>query len=291
MDLKRIRTTIVTTLFSEDSLIDRIVLKGGTALELAHGIAERGSVDIDVSLRNDFAPDELTAISETFRRILADRFDAEGMVVFGYRFSEKPPPRADDPTPWWGGYKVEFKLIGRDRYEQLRHDPDPQALYREAQVIDPHSNRRTFSIDISKHEFCEERVAVEMDGYRIWAYTLEALAFEKLRAICQQMSEYPQIHEGRKRPRARDFYDIYEIISQSGIDLALPENLDLCRDIFEAKRVPLRLLSRIGEDETGEFHRIDWDEVAPNIPYSIEFDTCFEAVVYEVERLEPLWNE
>jgi hypothetical protein len=58
---------------------------------------------------------------------------------------------------------------------------------------------------------------------------------EKLRAICQQMPEYT--HRTRHSGRARDFYDIYCVVTELGIDLGSEENLELARRIFAAKQV------------------------------------------------------
>ncbi len=75
-DLHLIRTTIITALFSDDRLVKRLVVKGGNALELVHGIAQRGSIDVDLSMPDEFAADELEEAEQTFKRVLTDRFDA-----------------------------------------------------------------------------------------------------------------------------------------------------------------------------------------------------------------------
>ena len=113
-------------------------------------------------------------------------------------------------------------------------------------------------------------------------------ALEKLRAVCQQMPEYKPLRN--KRPRGRDFYDIYAIIAKRGIDLALPENTTLCSHIFEAKKVPLSLLSKI--PETREYHRPDWEKVVISATEDVfDFDFYFDFVSGEIMKLKSLWNE
>lgn len=91
-------------------------------------------------------------------------------------------------------------------------------------------------------------------------------------------------------PRARDFYDIYAIVTRRAVDLSLPENLELFRHIFGAKRVPLALLARISESR--EFHRPDWDAVRDSVQGVVfEFDIYFDFVLDQVSRLEALRNE
>lgn len=283
MDPAEIRKHVIIAVFSDDLLMEKLVLKGGNALELVHGIISRGSVDIDLSLHEDF--EDSDDAKNRFSRALADRFDSAGFIVFDFKFQNIPPDDIDDKTPWWGGYKIEFKLIGKEKYANL--GGDLSTLQREAQVIDTMQGRK-FRIELSKHEYCNGKMEVEYEDYMIYVYTVEMCALEKLRAICQQMSEYKPLRN--KRPRGRDFYDIYAIITKLGIDLALPENIVLCRYIFGAKQVPLNLIPKI--TETREYHRTDWENVVISAIEDVhEFDFYFDFVVGELKKLKTLWNE
>ena len=114
------------------------------------------------------------------------------------------------------------------------------------------------------------------------------IAIEKLRAVCQQMPEYP--HRGQRAARARDFFDIYRVVTEFRIDLAGEDNLELARRIFAAKEVPLRLLDKIGGQR--EFHRPDWDAVKASVTGRLEeFDFYFDFVLTAATRLKTLWVE
>lgn len=91
-------------------------------------------------------------------------------------------------------------------------------------------------------------------------------------------------------PRARDFFDIHLIVSKTGVDLTAKEHLELTRQVFAAKEVPLQLLKRI--DEFREFHRPDWESVraATRAPLK-EFDFYFDFVVSIANSMKSLWNE
>lgn len=54
MDLADIRRTVIMAIFADDLLMEKLVLKGGNALELVLGLVTRGSVDIDLSMAGDF---------------------------------------------------------------------------------------------------------------------------------------------------------------------------------------------------------------------------------------------
>jgi hypothetical protein len=90
--------------------------------------------------------------------------------------------------------------------------------------------------------------------------------------------------------RARDFYDIHRTITKLGIDLASEANLELSRQIFEVKQVPLSLLPKIVEQR--EFHRQDWPAVKATAGDPVqEFDFYFDFVLNQIERLKALWVE
>ena len=101
MDFEAIRRVTITALFSDDMLMEHLVLKGGNALTLVYGISDRTSLDLDFSLETDF-PDLEDARRRLFHAI-RDRFDAAGYVVFDEVLEPKPRLDAEDEKPWWGG--------------------------------------------------------------------------------------------------------------------------------------------------------------------------------------------
>ena len=148
------------------------------------------------------------------------------------------------------------------------------------------NKRRVFTVDLSKHEYTQGREEHDLDDYTIYVYTPEMIVIEKLRAICQQMPEYP--HMGRASARARDFFDIYETVTRRVIDLTSSENIERLHHIFEAKEVPLSLLAKVGDFR--EFHRPDWPSVQESVAGGkVEsFDFYFDFVLGEIERLKAL---
>lgn len=282
MKFEEIRRLTITALFADDTLSEQLVLKGGNALTIVHKIGDRTSLDLDFSMAEDF-PD----LEEAKRKIFAtlrDRFDSAGYVVIDERLEVKPDLRgAEDKKPWWGGYELKFKLIAKDKYDQMRATPNKLSINA---LVTGLRQERTFKVDLSKHEFTDGKVKFELDDYVIYVYTPEMIALEKLRAICQQMSEYP--HKSRSTPRARDFFDIHLIVTKLKIDLATAENLSLLENIFEAKEVPLELLDNV--DAYRELHRQDWEDVKASVGKEIEvFDFYFDFVLEQISHLKLLW--
>ena len=54
MTFDQVRKRTIIALFSDDQLMDQLVLKGGNALSLIHGVSSRTSPDLDFSLTGDF---------------------------------------------------------------------------------------------------------------------------------------------------------------------------------------------------------------------------------------------
>jgi len=280
VDLADVRRLVIIAMFSDDVLFGKLVLKGGNAISLIYKYGARGSLDVDFSIEGEFEDTEDAARRIT--RALTDRFDAAGFIVFDCTFGPRPlTPSVDNPR--WGGYRIQFKIIERDKHRRFNGELD--SIRRNATVIGP-LQQRVFTIDISRWEFCEGKTETKLEEFTIYVYTPSMLAIEKIRAICQQMPEYPI--RVAKTARARDFYDVCVIIEESKIDLAHPENLELVRQIFGAKEVPLELMGLI--EKYREFHRQDWPSVEATVGQELKpFDFYFDFTLDVVKKLESLW--
>ncbi len=281
MDLNDIRKTIIAAIALDDKLFDLLVFKGGNALELAHAIGHRSSLDMDFSMEEDVQ--DAHEIEERLFRALRERFDLVGLVIFDERFG--PRPRERKPGIRWGGYTAEFKLISREEYRGLNGDLD--SIRRQAIKLGPDHLRR-FKIEISAYEYTDGKVPVKIGGYTAYVYTIEMIAVEKLRAICQQSPNYPL--RRHPTPRARDFYDIYAAVSEGGVDISSSHTLDLIRPVFAAKSVDLLLIREIHEHR--EFHRADWLSVQNAVRVRLrQFDFYFDFLLAQIENLDSLWVE
>lgn len=282
MDLAEIRRLVIVAMFSDDILFEKLVLKGGNAISLVYRYGARGSLDVDFSIDGEFG--DLDDTAKRISRALADRFAAAGFVVFDYTFGPRPQVRGE-VGPTWGGYRIQFKIIERKKFEEL--GGEREAIRRAAAVIGP-EQQRTFTIDISKWEYCEGKVEAVLDEFTIYVYSPAMLAIEKIRAVCQQMEEYQL--RSQKTARARDFYDVYVILEESRIDLAAAVNRDLIRAIFASKEVPIQLMGLIGNYR--EFHRLDWPSVESTVAGTLQpFDFYFDYVVQLARNLEAFGEE
>jgi hypothetical protein len=270
MNPSSIRRHVIRALFADPDLCERFVIKGGNALALIHEVVDRASLDVDVSIEQDL--DDLVATGQRLEAALRSEFDPLELVVIDFSLTSVPPALSEDRKTWWGGYRLEFKIVPRMLHEE--HVSDPAALRRRALTINPMQGR-TIRVDISRGEWCAGKIRRDLDGRTIFVYTEEMCVVEKFRALCQQLPVYRQPLQSRPVPRARDFFDIYTVVTRRGVDLLLPENLDLFRLIFPAKRVPVELLREI--QTTRQLHETDWPAVIAAVPGRVaSFETYFD---------------
>lgn len=285
--LEKIKRLTVVSMFSDEELEEDLVLKGGNAMDLVHRLSSRASMDLDFSMQHDFA-DGVDKFRARVERALQRTFKPEGYEIFDVKMQEKPDLISDDMKDFWGGYGVEFKIIGTALYQA--HKDDIAALRRHAINI---GQGKKFLIDISRFEYTVGKQEVDLDGYRIYVYTAEMIVCEKLRAICQQLPDYASIirRSYAGKARARDFLDIHVLVNATGIDLTTPQNQELLTEMFKAKRVPLQYLGQLKDQRS--FHQADFASVVATVKEGLElesFDYYFDFVLGLVEKLEPLWN-
>jgi len=139
---------------------------------------------------------------------------------------------------FWGGYSVPFKLIeSADTTRSRALD----VMRRKAIHFGP---KGKFEIDISKFEYCPTNRPQKSRVAR-FSLTPGDVVCEK---IASYLSADARIRTDRERTRrgaarARDFVDIRVLIERFSIELAHPDNLDLLRRTFAAKKAPLGLLA------------------------------------------------
>ena len=282
--LERIKKLSIIAMFSDDYLMDILVLKGGNAIDIVYGIASRSSLDLDFSIATEFNRVEMSLMKSRFEKTLNRVFDEAGYRVFDIKFGERPEDSGPDVPPFWGGYRLEFKLIDKIKYAELENDV--QRLRLSAVDVGPGA-RKTYRIEISKREYCDGKNAKELDDYTVYVYTPTMIVFEKIRAICQQMPEYSEsLGKSYETARARDFFDIHTVVEHFNINLTTSENLNLLRVIFKAKQVPVNLIGKIKEFR--EYHRPDFiaveNTVKPNIRIK-DFDYYFDYVINKCNEL------
>lgn len=280
--LDRVKRLAVMAMFSDDGL--ELVLKGGNAMALIHKLTSRESVDLDFSMQHDFT-DGLEMMKARISRALDRTFQPAGYMPFDVDMAKAPSHISSDMASFWGGYEVEFKLVTLEKY--ATHENNRDQMRREALSF---GRGKKFLIDISPFEYVADKQETDLDGYRIYVSSTMMIACEKLRAICQQMEAYgPIVKRSERRrggQRARDFFDIYTLVEGQGLDLTASKAIDMTREMFALKRVPLEFLGQIGEQR--EFHLQGFQSVQATVAPGVElqkFDFYFDYVVNLATRV------
>lgn len=288
--LRQIRKLAIIAIFSDDELMNRLVLKGGNALDIAYAMSSRASIDLDFSMSDQFSPEEIVEVERRFKETLDQTFGPIGYTVFDFTFEERPSETTPDMADFWGGYRIEFKIIRTKKYKEL--GDHPASRRRLAEEVAP-SGSKKLRIEISKFEYCESKMQTELDDFTIYVYTPQLIVVEKLRSICQQMPEYGEIVKSQSQsPRPKDFLDIWATIEHFRVDLSAEQSGQLVRRSFEAKKVPLTLISKIPESRA--YHAAAFDAVKDTVYSGIDlqdFDFYFDYVVRQCEKLKALWIE
>jgi predicted nucleotidyltransferase component of viral defense system len=279
MDYLETRKLILYALYSDKILHDLLVLKGGNALSLVYNIGGRTSLDLDFSINNDF--DNIEDISKRIEKTLTDTFSSHNILVFDYIFSKKPKKTEQE---WWGGYHAEFKLIPISLAQELEFKHN--LLQRQSLTIDPGSDKRKYTIEISKFEFIDNPTHKNFEGVDIKIYPPLLLAAEKLRALLQQHNSYTQISKETKRSRGRDLYDIWAICDYFAIKL--DAHIDTIEAVFDAKKVDMLLLNDLKSLKS--LHRETWGDVENSVVNFIEsYDYYFDYVDKIAKNLYSRW--
>ncbi len=276
LDLENVRRAVIRALAADDRLGDLLVLKGGNALRLVHQLGIRTSQDLDYSIEGDLDPSDVT---DRIERALKAEFQREGYVPFDVHIEKKPviPPEVDQ-RPEWGGWRVHFKLISRQRLSEYGQNI---AKLRD-HAITLYEGKKSFRIDISRYEYVEPADDVEFEGFPLRVYSRAMIVYEKLRAVCQQMAGYEYV--AHPTPRPRDFVDICSVLDSSK-DEVLAQR-ELLEKVFEAKRVPVGFL--LGLPDVYEFHNSAWQKVADELGDGSHFRPYFDRVLSFVDELQPL---
>jgi hypothetical protein len=286
--LDRIKVWAVQAMFSDDDLLEQLVLKGGNAMALVHQISARSSVDLDFSLQQDFG-DDFSNIEERISRVLTETFRSNGFEVFDFKMLEKPKAISDDMKHFWGGYGLEFKLASADVYSQYSSNLDE--LRNRAINL---GQGPKFLIDISRFEYVGGKQKVDFDGYVIYVYSPEMIVCEKLRAICQQLPEYgPIIKRGRPgSARPKDFVDIFVLMDALKLDLTTETVRETLVSMFAMKMVPMEFLGKV--PDSYEFHLTGFSSVKDTVAsdFKLEaFDFYFKYTLTLIDQLKPFWHK
>jgi hypothetical protein len=191
---------ILKSLASSNELKDVLIYKG--ALILNHRLGtSRMSLDIDTNLNQDFIvagphkEDRKEYLKKTLSKAINKYFERQEPVRFKLENINirRSPPRIDHPLGW-DAYTIKINIMD-NQYRNIRNLP-------------------ALTIDVAAPEALSEYSVsdIDLDGYKVKAYTLERIAGEKLRAFLSTLPAYrAKVSKPGEAVRVKDLYDIVRI--------------------------------------------------------------------------------
>jgi predicted nucleotidyltransferase component of viral defense system len=238
MKIEDVITEVVIAVFGSPQLADLLILKGGSAMRMFDNQNTRLSIDADFSIEDVLT--EADPVFEEMERCIAAKFSTHDFDLIDFKADKKPKKIREGFPEWWGGWACEFKLVDKKLRNKTLETRRRNAL------IPAGANSPKIQIDLSEHEYCGKQRTKTIHGTRIRAYSREMLVLEKLRAICQQHPDYP--YRQQTKNRARDFYDIHSLTIDTS-DEFIRRCQHHLKAVFDAKKVPLRLLRALWDDD------------------------------------------
>jgi predicted nucleotidyltransferase component of viral defense system len=276
MTIEEVLNRAVFAVYAAPILAKRLVLKGGAASRILYKKADRLSLDDDFSIEGQIT--NKTEFSRALKRALSNEFSGDGLDVIDFTFTPRPRKRSKPLPDWWGGWQCEFKLLSRKDRRISREAKSRRAL------VPTGANSPKISLDLSENEYCGAVRHMKRQGITITGYAKELIVVEKLRALCQQHSDYKY---GTKKNRSRDLYDIYALSA----DANTPFWKKCAKHIapsFAAKNVDLKLLDAFWDDAFIDELRRGFASVEDDVSGELlDFDIYLEHTRFVILQIRP----
>lgn len=271
----------LTAIYSNDVLNEKLYLKGGQALRLAHNLKSRFSRDADFSTPSNI--EDVDSFFNNLKQCLENEFLISDYSLFDFKYIRKPAQRDNNTPDFWGGWAVEFKLIEKEKALL------PITQRRRESIIPEGSESSKILLDISEYEYCGSIEYIKIGSVEIKSYSRVLLVLEKIRAICQQHPDYP--HRRTTADRSRDYYDIerlyQKILNDNKEDEFIEEAGKHISDVFKAKGVDVQLLDRIFDPSFYSLQAKGWEATKRTVSQKVdEFSYYNETLKNIVKMLE-----
>ena len=120
--LDKVKVLAIQGLVSDDDLMEKLVLKGGNAIDLIHNAYQRGSLDLDFSIEDDFQDIELPDLEKKVKELLERSFQEAHLVAHDVHLTRRPSQVPTELASFWGGYRIEFKVLPEGLFNELSGD-------------------------------------------------------------------------------------------------------------------------------------------------------------------------
>ncbi|MEK6776603.1 MAG: nucleotidyl transferase AbiEii/AbiGii toxin family protein [bacterium] len=182
MRIEEVITETIIAIYQDRTAAAYLRLKGGSAMRLFDDLKSRLSTDADFSISKGIEnkKDFFSGIKSSIAR----RFQKVGFNIIDFKCERRPRSRRADLPVWWGGWQCEFKLVA------FEHRGKSIETMRRNAMVPEGAGSPKILLEISEYEYCGKKRVKTIQRVRIAGYSRELLVLEKMRAICQQHSDY-----------------------------------------------------------------------------------------------------
>ncbi len=246
-------------------LKDTLVFKGGTALRKCYFGDYRFSEDLDFS-GLDGVP-----TGGQMQRSVMEACESAARLLDEYAPVEIACERYLEREPHPGGQEA-FRIRARFPWQGRLQTSIMIEITVDETVLRPPERRRIV------HEYGEPL------GAELQVYSLEEIVAEKLRALLQQAEMFER--RGWSRSRARDYYDLWRVLSEYGGRMNLEGFDSLLREKCSARAVSFARPEDFFHDAMLSYIEETWEQwLGPLVPELPSFDTVMSELRPQVAAL------
>ena len=248
-----------------DSLRDRLVFKGGTALKKCYFGDYRFSEDLD------FSGMEGVPTGEAMEHAVREACSAASKLLDEYAPVEIACERYAEKDPHPGGQEA-FTIRARLPWQR---QPQARVMIETAvdeKILKPAAKRKIL------HEYGEPFEA------EVLVYALEEIVAEKLRAILQHIEKLEE--RGWSRSRARDYYDLWRVLGAYWDRMELSDFASFLREKCAVRNVAFAAPDEFFQERMLAYVEKTWDQwLGPLVPNLPSYKTVIEELRPQVATL------
>jgi len=248
-----------------DSLRDRLVFKGGTALKKCYFGDYRFSEDLD------FSGMEGVPTGEAMEHAVREACSAASKLLDEYAPVEIACERYAEKDPHPGGQEA-FTIRARLPWQR---QPQARVMIETAvdeKILKPAAKRKIL------HEYGEPFEA------EVLVYALEEIVAEKLRAILQHIEKLEE--RGWSRSRARDYYDLWRVLGAYWDRMELSDFASFLREKCAVRNVAFAAPDEFFQERMLAYVEKTWHQwLGPLVPNLPSYKTVIEELRPQVATL------
>ncbi len=116
----RIKRLTVLAMISDDDLMELLIFKGGSAIDMIYNVSGRASLDLDFSMESGLSAEEEITVGQKIKKVLEETFKEAGYLAHDITFGKRPVKVAAAVEDFWGGIPGKWASMGFEDFQGRR---------------------------------------------------------------------------------------------------------------------------------------------------------------------------